>query len=139
MSSTIPLSTISFISKREKNITYKLGIIMVIFLISWLPFSFLWSLNSVCASCISETMYLISFWLAYLNSIFTPVILLYNNSKYRRSIFYLKSFLINPFCCCCLNGNKSNENFESHGKGLYIASSKYEPSISRYDRRTSQI
>ena len=135
MSSTIPLSTISFISKREKNITYKLGIIMVIFLISWLPFSFLWSLNSVCASCISETVYLISFWLAYLNSIFTPVILLYNNSKYRRSIFYLKSFLVNPFCCCCLNGN----NVEGYNKSYYVTSSKFEPSISRFDRRTSQI
>lgn len=135
MSSTIPLSTISFISKREKNITYKLGIIMVIFLISWLPFSFLWSLNSVCASCISETVYLISFWLAYLNSIFTPVILLYNNSKYRRSIFYLKSFLVNPFCCCCLNGN----SVEGYNKSYYVTSSKFEPSISRFDRRTSQI
>lgn len=78
------------ISTREKNVTYKLGFIMATFLICWLPFSILWPLSSVCAECINQNLYLFSFWLAYANSFFTPIILLYNNEKYRQALTVFK-------------------------------------------------
>lgn len=85
-------------NKREKNVTYKLGLIMITFIVSWLPFCILWPLVSVCSKCVSEPLYLFSFWLAYLNSVFTPIILLYNNVKYRKSVLIIwRFFLLKPF------------------------------------------
>lgn len=86
---TMPTRVMS-ISTREKNVTYKLGFIMATFLICWLPFSILWPLSSVCAECINQNLYLFSFWLAYANSFFTPIILLYNNEKYRQALTVFK-------------------------------------------------
>jgi hypothetical protein len=73
----------STISNKEKIVTYKLGIIMIAFIISWLPFCIMWPLVSYCKTCVSSELYVFSFWLAYMNSLFTPIILLYNNTKYR--------------------------------------------------------
>lgn len=85
-------------NRREKNVTYKLGLIMITFIVSWLPFSIMWPLISWCDYCVSASIYIFSFWLAYLNSVFTPIILLYNNAKYRRSFFvFLRIFVLNPF------------------------------------------
>nr|QVK45734.1 G protein-coupled receptor [Proales similis] len=85
--------TVSFVAqkrfRKEKNITYKLGIIMATFVLCWLPFCLMWPLSSVCSDCLPPNIYLSSFWLAYLNSIFTPLLLLYNNKKYRRSWYIL--------------------------------------------------
>jgi hypothetical protein len=58
--------------------------------VSWFPFVALWPLMSICSyECVSEKLYIASFWLSYLNSLFTPLVLLYNNAKYRKSIYVL--------------------------------------------------
>lgn len=85
-------------SNREKGITYKLGFIMCTFLICWLPFSFLWPFLSVYPEYINKNLYVFSFWLAYANSVFTPLILFYNNAKYRQALFWLKNCLGSKFC-----------------------------------------
>ncbi len=79
------------------NVTYKLGFIMFAFLICWLPFSIFWPLMSLCKTCVNENMYIFSFWLAYANSIFTPLILAYNNAKYRQAIFMVKKMICAVF------------------------------------------
>lgn len=84
-------------SNREKGVTYKLGFIMCTFLICWLPFSFLWPFLSVYPDYINQNLYVFSFWLAYANSVFTPLILFYNNAKYRQALFWLKNFLCRQF------------------------------------------
>ena len=81
------------VSTRERNVTYKLGFIMVTFLVCWLPFSILWPLSSIIGiQNINNNVYLFSFWLAYANSFFTPVILLYNNAKYRQALTLFRGF-----------------------------------------------
>ncbi len=104
-----------FVNKREKHITYKLGAILFTFMISWTPFCLLWPIVSVCPKCVPQNVYLFSFWLAYLNSIFTPVILLYNNSKYRRSLTFLKILFIKIFWCF-----HKNENLNFHNSSYYV-------------------
>ncbi|CAF0905854.1 unnamed protein product [Brachionus calyciflorus] len=109
-------SSNNLLAKKEKNVTYKLGFIMVTFIISWLPFCVLWSLNSLCKwklCFISDNLYIFSFWLAYLNSIFTPFILLLNNNKYRKSINLIWNFLCcrkNPRINFHINNNKNFRN-----------------------------
>jgi hypothetical protein len=89
-------------SKRERYVIYKLGIVMVTLIVCWLPFSLFWTIDSFCKGCISNYVYLASFWLAYLNSIFTPLILLYTNTKYRKTILCLKRCFKLPFSICRL-------------------------------------
>lgn len=96
LSITSTLSS-NILARKEKNVTYKLGMIMVTFIFSWFPFCVLWSFTSLCFKwsvlCfVPANLYIFSFWLAYLNSIFTPLILLYNNNKYRKSIHLLQRF-----------------------------------------------
>jgi len=86
-------------STHKVNVTYKLGFIMFTFLGCWLPFSIMWPLMSICSTCINENVYHLSFWLAYANSIFTPLILAYNNSKYRQAIYIVRKKFFNVFCC----------------------------------------
>ena len=105
-----------FLNKREKHITYKLGAILITFVVSWLPFCFLWPLISLCSKCVPQSLYLFSFWLAYLNSIFTPLILLYNNSKYRRSLTFFKILFYKIFWCF-----SKNENLNFRNSSYYIA------------------
>jgi hypothetical protein len=65
--------------------------------VSWFPFVALWPMMSVCSyECVSEKLYIASFWLSYLNSLFTPLVLLYNNAKYRKPMYVLKARL----SCC---------------------------------------
>ena len=82
-------------SRRNRQVTYKLGFIMFTFLFSWFPFCLLWPLMSICSECVNPTLYVFSFWLAYSNSIFTPLILLCNNSKYKRWFATIGKFI---FC-----------------------------------------
>ena len=98
-------------TKRETYLTYKLGIILVAFMFCWLPFSLCWTITSFCKTCISDKVYFLSFWLAYLNSIFTPFILLYTNTQYRRTIFYIRQC----FGCCSSksSGHTSNQQRKS--------------------------
>jgi len=70
------------LTQREKTITYKLGFIMLVAILSWLPFAVLWPLSSLCLQCIPKQAYLIALWLAYVNSLLSPLILISSNSKY---------------------------------------------------------
>ncbi len=76
------------VTQREKNITYKLGGIMILVLISWVPISILWPISSICLYCIPNNVYLFSLWLTYANSLLSPLILILSNSKYI-NIFYI--------------------------------------------------
>ena len=104
-----------FVNKREKHITYKLGAILFAFMISWTPWTLAWTLVSFCPRCVPQSAYIFSFWLAYSNSIFTPLILLYNNSKYRRSLTFFKILFIKIFCCFY-----KNENLNFHNSSYYV-------------------
>ena len=90
-------------SKRERYLIYKLGIILVTFIFCWLPFSLFWVIDSFCKTCILQDIYYLTFWLAYLNSIFTPFILLYTNTKHTKTVFFIQQ------CFKCFNKkNQSN-------------------------------
>ena len=64
--------------KRDRLVIAKLGLIVIMFLVSWIPFCIVWPLISIFQDSVPESFYTGSFWLAYLNSL---CIYLYNNSK----------------------------------------------------------
>jgi hypothetical protein len=94
-------------SKRERYLIYKLGIILVTFIICWLPFSLFWVIDSFCKNCILQDIYYLTFWLAYLNSIFTPFILLYTNTKHTKTVFFIQK------CFSCFNKRNQSNNQNS--------------------------
>jgi hypothetical protein len=96
LSKQLRRETLSTLSKREINVTYKLIFIMFFFIVCWLPFIIFWSTNSYFDQILPQSVYIFSFWLAYSNSIFTPVILIINNQKYRNILYILKK-KINSF------------------------------------------
>ena len=71
---------------QEKRVTYRVGMIMITFILSWAPFSLFWPLGSICLECVPKSLYLFSFWLAYTNSFITPLLVLVSNSKYKESM-----------------------------------------------------
>ena len=90
-------------SKRETYLIYKIGIILVTFILCWLPFSLFWTIDSFCKTCILQEIYYFTFWLAYLNSILTPFILLYTNNHHMKTVFYIQQ------CFRCLIKNNQSQ------------------------------
>ncbi|ELU05033.1 hypothetical protein CAPTEDRAFT_63740, partial [Capitella teleta] len=60
-----------------------LGIIMVIFLFCWLPFSLFWPIDAYCGDCIPVEWHKYSFWTAYLNSAINPLLYFIANRDFR--------------------------------------------------------
>ncbi|RNA11950.1 D(2) dopamine receptor [Brachionus plicatilis] len=124
----------AIVVNKEKSVTYKLGVIMATFIVSWAPFCVLWSLVSLCnkwpGMCfVSDNLYIVSFWLAYFNSIFTPLILLYNNQKYRKSVLVFGSYL----------SRKTAANCSSQLSAAGVRSSANCPHSNRLKERKSSI
>lgn len=90
------------LNQREKNITYKLGFIMLAVLISWLPIAVCFPLSSMCLQCIPKYVYLFSLWLTYVNSLLSPLILISSNSKYTLLINLTKNLFYKWFSNICL-------------------------------------
>lgn len=80
--------------KKERRATLILGLIMGSFILSWLPFFFLYSISPVCpiceespdsACCIQGWGFSFAFWLGYSNSALNPVIYTIFNKDFRRA------------------------------------------------------
>ncbi|XP_071489499.1 probable G-protein coupled receptor No18 [Diadema antillarum] len=67
----------------QQRTSKTLGIIIVVFLICWIPFIVLFPLNSYC-SCVPIEVYDMSYWLAYINSAMNPFLYGFN-SDFRRA------------------------------------------------------
>lgn len=50
------------------------GIIMIFFLLCWIPFLILWPLKAYCNECVSDKLYYLAIWANYLNSSVNPVL-----------------------------------------------------------------
>ena len=80
--------------KKERRATLILGLIMGSFILSWLPFFFMYSISPVCpiceespdsACCIQGWGFSFAFWLGYSNSALNPVIYTIFNKDFRRA------------------------------------------------------
>lgn len=80
--------TITDTLRRELRIAKALGVIVVCFLLCWLPYvvlNFITLNNTVIANCSIELADTISCWLAYCNSAINPGLYAYTNREYRRA------------------------------------------------------
>ncbi|UYV71680.1 ADRA2B [Cordylochernes scorpioides] len=70
---------------RERRAVLILGLIMVSFILAWLPFFLLYVTGALCIHCIPETAFDVAFWLGYCNSAFNPIIYTIFNRDFRRA------------------------------------------------------
>ncbi|XP_055928119.1 alpha-2 adrenergic receptor-like [Argiope bruennichi] len=71
---------------RERRATLILGLIMIAFILAWLPFFVLYVLEALCSSChIEPTGFATAFWLGYCNSALNPIIYTIFNRDFRRA------------------------------------------------------
>ncbi len=73
------------------------GLILIFFLLCWLPFLILWPVKTYCPDCVSDTVYNLSIWANYLNSTLNPVLYTLCSPRVQRA---LKSH------CRCFRGNR---------------------------------
>ncbi|XP_077995991.1 muscarinic acetylcholine receptor M4-like [Glandiceps talaboti] len=76
----------------QRRLAITLGIIVVAFLVCWLPFVILFPVNGYC-ECVPTRLYNASYWLAYINSTLNPYLCLFSNRDIRNALgkmFHLK-------------------------------------------------
>ena len=70
---------------QHRRITRTLGIIILVFLICWLPFCIAWPLNTFC-ECINVRFYDFTYWAAYINSTLNPFLYFAINRDFRSAL-----------------------------------------------------
>ncbi|RWS11386.1 dopamine receptor 2-like protein [Dinothrombium tinctorium] len=77
----------SLIQKQFK-VTKTLGIVLGVFIICWMPYFIVYSVNAFCHSCVpnKNVVFPIALWLGWLNSGMNPIIYTCLSKKFRKSI-----------------------------------------------------
>lgn len=90
------------------------GVIMGVFLLSWVPFFCVNIVASFCKTCIDDRTFKILSWLGYSNSAFNPIIYSIFNKEFRNA--FKRILRSRRLCCCC----KPPEYLNSHSNDKYI-------------------
>ncbi|CAH1788769.1 unnamed protein product [Owenia fusiformis] len=72
--------------KQEKRLSKMLGIVIVCFLVCWLPFCLFWPIEAFCPDCIPLKAYEASIWMAFINSTVNPILIFTMNKDYRKAL-----------------------------------------------------
>ena len=83
-----------------------IGLVIIVFLICWLPFCIFWPLSALCEGCIPDRAYTMSYWMAYLNSALNPILYFVMNGDFRAGVVHLLNRLCHvrgqlPIGCGC--------------------------------------
>ena len=70
---------------KHKRITQTLGIIILAYLICWLPFCLSWPIHAFC-ECINIRFYDFTYWAAYINSTLNPILYFVINRDFREAL-----------------------------------------------------
>ncbi len=69
----------------QRRINETLGVIIVTFLMCWLPFCISWPIGAFCG-CVDEQFYTFAYWAAYFNSFLNPSLYFLFNQDFKRAL-----------------------------------------------------
>ena len=70
---------------KHKRITQTLGVIILAYLICWLPFCLSWPIHAFC-ECVNIRFYDFTYWAAYINSTLNPILYFVINRDFREAL-----------------------------------------------------
>lgn len=99
------------------------GVIMGVFLLSWVPFFCVNIVASFCKTCIDDRTFKILSWLGYSNSAFNPIIYSIFNKEFR--VAFKRILRSRRLCCCCKPSEyiNSNDKYITNYDGRHILNS----------------
>jgi hypothetical protein len=86
---------ISLRLKQQRRAAKKLGILVLAFLITWMPYSIAFIVIAFCPECISINLYSTTIWLGYLNSSINPILYPLCSNSFRTAFHQMFSFKSN--------------------------------------------
>ncbi|CAF0833821.1 unnamed protein product [Didymodactylos carnosus] len=89
---------------KQRRVARTLGVLIFVFLVSWLPFTIAWPIQRFCYKCVSNNLLRKTWWLTYANTFINPFLYFFLNKDFR--------YALRRILRCCFkqrqNGIKKN-------------------------------
>lgn len=92
--------------RRDKNAAKSLGILVVIFGVTWGPFELCQLWNALCPSCVNGILYEVTFWMLWINSTVNPILYALLQERFRVAF---KKVLCMLYCVGTKSRSKGGE------------------------------